>query len=395
MYGDNDADVMRGGAADDLIRGGSGDDEIEGNGNSSQALPLDEQLNPLAAVNANLDLTEGAGNEWTQSGGGDGDVIYGDADQDDIVGGSQGTPAEADGGDTILGNAAQDVILGDDGEISRPGGNDADGTKTRAVTLRNPGTDGGADYIQGNEENDDVYAGGAGDLVHGDVGDDYVEGNGGADGDPGTIPVAAIGLYGDTGQDDLIGGTSQGTGGVADGADDIWGGQGADVATGDNADVTRATGSDCPAEPNASAGYDCNTFRLDAADVVIRRIQLSDVATTGARCAGGLGRRRHDRRPGRPRPPLRPGRRRLDRGRRQRRLRLRQRRRRHDLRRRRPGRPRRRHRPDRLRRAGDGHRRPPRRGRHHPRRRRLRRDRGRQLADRPTDTRRRHERRHR
>ena len=48
--------------------------------------------------------------------------------------------------------------------------------------LRNPGTDGGGDYIQGNDENDDVYAGAAGDLVHGDAGDDYVEGNGGSDG---------------------------------------------------------------------------------------------------------------------------------------------------------------------------------------------------------------------
>jgi Ca2+-binding RTX toxin-like protein len=289
MYGDNDVDVMRGGGADDLMRGGSGDDKIEGNGNSSQALPLDVPSNPLSPLNADLDLTEGAGNAWTASGGGDGDVIYGDADQDDIVGGSQGTPAAADGGDTILGNAAQDVIVGDDGDITRPGGADADGTTTRSVDLRNPGTDGGADYVQGNDENDDVYAGGAGDLVHGDLGDDYVEGNGGSDGDPAGdhLPVAAIGLYGDAGQDDLIGGTSQGTGGVADGADDIWGGQGADVATGDNADLTRASGSDCPAEPNGSAGYDCNTFRLDAADVVIRRIQLSDVATTGAAAPAG------------------------------------------------------------------------------------------------------------
>jgi Ca2+-binding RTX toxin-like protein len=289
MYGDNDADIMRGGGADDLMRGGSGADEIEGNANSSSALPLDVPANPLAAANFDLDLNEGAGNVWTASGGGDGDVIYGDADQDDIIGGSQGTPAAADDGDTIFGNAAQDVVLGDDGDISRPGGNDPDGTTTRTVSLRNPGTDGGGDYIQGNEENDDIYAGGAGDLVHGDVGDDYIEGNGGSDGDPtgDHLPVAAIGLYGDAGQDDMIGGTSQGTGGVADGADDIWGGQGADVATGDNADVTRAAGGDCPAEPNGSAGYDCNTFRLDAADVVIRRIQLSDVATTDAGVPAG------------------------------------------------------------------------------------------------------------
>ena len=290
MYGDSEIDVIRGGAADDLIRGGGGGDLIEGNGNGTSALPLDDPASPLSPVNADLHLVPSGTNGWAPAGGGDGDVIYGDADQDDIVGGSQGTPAEADSGDTILGNAAQDVILGDDGDISRPGGNDADGTTTRAVSLRNPGTDGGGDYIQGNDENDDIYAGGAGDLVHGDAGDDYVEGNGGADGDPtgDRLPVSSIGLYGDIGQDDLIGGTSQADGGIADGADDIWGGQGADVATGDNADVTRAAGSDCPAEPNGSAGYDCNTFKAaDAADVVIRRIQIWDVATTAVAAPAG------------------------------------------------------------------------------------------------------------
>ena len=57
---------------------------------------------------------------------------------------------------------------------------------------------------------------------------------------------------------------------MADGADDVWGGQGHDVIAGDNADITRAAGSDCPA--GFSQGYDCNTFRLsNAADVVIRR----------------------------------------------------------------------------------------------------------------------------
>ena len=373
MYGDNEADVMRGGAADDLMRGGGGDDKIEGNGNTLVGTTARRrghadrpgQLRPPPR-------SPPATNGWAPAGGGDGDVIYGDANEDDIVGGSQGTPAEADGGDTILGNAAQDVILGDDGDITRPGGTDPDGTTTRAVTLRNPGTDGGADYIQGNDENDDVYAGGAGDLVHGDLGDDYVEGNGGADGDPAGdhLPVAAIGLYGDAGQDDLIGGTSQGTGGIADGADDIWGGQGA--RRGDR----RQRG------PHARRGQ-----RLPGRAERQRRLRLQHLPRRRGRHrdppdparrrrhdrrrgAGRIAaRRRHDRRPGRPRPALRPGRRRLDRGRRQRRLRLRQRRRGHDLRRRRPGRPRRRHRPHRLRRPGHGHRRQARRRRHHPRRR--------------------------
>ena len=205
-------------------------------------------------------------------------MIFGDAGQDDIVGGSQGGSPPADGGDTILGNVEQDVILGDN--ITRPGGSDPDGTTTRSVSLSDP-TAGGPDWIQGNDENDDVYAGGDGDLVHGDAGDDYVEGNGGSDGDGRRrrAPDTAIGLYGDTGQDDLIGGTNQGDGGIGDGADDIWGGQGHDAIAGDNADILRAAGSDCPA--GFSQGYDCNTYRLsDAADVVIRRIKIWDVDTT-------------------------------------------------------------------------------------------------------------------
>ncbi|MDQ3176375.1 MAG: hypothetical protein M3Q72_02360 [Actinomycetota bacterium] len=283
MYGDNDADVMRGGDADDLMRGGGGDDEIEGNGNTTSALPLNVAANPLSNANSDLDLNENLlTGAWTQAGGGDGDVIYGDAGEDDIVGGSQGASPPADDGDTIFGNAAQDVILGDNGDISRPGGSDADGTTTRTVSLTDPNA-GGGDYIQGNDENDDVYAGGGGDLVHGDLGDDYVEGNGGSDGDgdADTTPDAAIGLYGDTGQDDLIGGTSQGDGGAVDGADDVWGGQGEDVIAGDNADITRTGGGACD-------GYVCNTFRAgDVVDVVIRRIQMWDVDTTTSDPAAG------------------------------------------------------------------------------------------------------------
>lgn len=282
MYGDNDADVMRGGGADDFMRGGGGADEMEGNANSSSALPLNDSANPLSGANFDLDLVAAPGNVFNVAGGGDGDVIYGDGDEDDIIGGSQGASPPADDGDTILGNAAQDVILGDNGDISRPGGTDPDGTTTRSVTLSDPAA-GGGDYVQGNDENDDVYAGGGGDLVHGDAGDDYVEGNGGSDGDGDTdrTPDAGIGLYGDSGQDDLIGGTSQGTGGVVDGKDDIWGGQGADVAVGDNADVTRTGGGSCD-------GYVCNTFRAgDAENVVSRRIQLTDVATATSTPAAG------------------------------------------------------------------------------------------------------------
>ncbi len=279
MYGDGANDVMFGDGGDDLMRGGGGDDTMEGGANDSSALPLDNAANPLDNANFDLRLVPSGTNGWAPAGGSDGDVMYGDGGQDDIVGGSQGGSPPADRGDTILGNTEQDVILGDNGTVTRPGGSGPDGTVNRSVVLTDPGSgiaQADGDWIQGNAANDDIYAGDGGDLVHGDEGDDYIEGNGGSDGAGvlGGPPVASIGLYGDIGQDDLIGGTSQGSGGVADGSDDIWGGDGHDVATGDNATVTRTGGGTC-------GGFVCNTFRSpDAENVVIRRIQIWDVATT-------------------------------------------------------------------------------------------------------------------
>jgi len=263
MYGDNDVDTMYGGRGDDLMRGGGADDDIEGNANDTEALPAD--ADPLDH-------------------NGDGDVIYGDGGEDDITGGSHVDDADADSGDTILGNVAQDVIIGDNGDITRPNPQtfELDGTKTRAIDLESP-TTGGGDNIQGNEENDDVYGGGGDDEINGNAGDDYLEGNGGSDH-----------VFGGDQQDDIVGGTSPaaedgpapGTGGgEADGDDVIHGNAGHDLIAGDNASIFRPEKtpgpSDCPPEPDASAGYDCNTFSGAAQSVVIRRVVIYDVYTTG------------------------------------------------------------------------------------------------------------------
>ena len=267
MYGDGEVDIMRGGGADDLMRGGSGDDKMEGNGNELAALPLDDAAQP-ARRTVNSDLaprTEGVGNAWTATGGGDGDVIYGDAGQDDIVGGSQGTPAEPTAATRSSATPSRTSSSATTATSRGPAAPMPDGTTTRAVALRNPGTDGGARLHPGQRRERRRLCGRRrrpGSRRPGRRlrrGQRRLRRRSRA---RRPLPVAAIGLYGDTGQDDLIGGTSQGDGGVADGADDIWGGQGADVVAGDNADLMRPTGSDCPAEPNASAGYDCNTFRV-------------------------------------------------------------------------------------------------------------------------------------
>jgi Ca2+-binding RTX toxin-like protein len=243
LYGDSGDDKMYGDAGNDVVRGGMGDDHAEGNENA--------------------------------------DTLYGDAGQDDLIGGSStaGTP---DDDDVLFGNTGQDVMAGDNASITRPGGAEPDGTIVRVVILHdlasgntNTGV-AGNDTLNGDEGNDDLYGGGETDTLHGDAGDDYAEGNGGDDW-----------LYGDAGQDDLIGGTSRGGGGVPDGADHLWGGSDGpvltsdfDVLAGDNARVERLT---------SGGQWIRHTYRpSDAVDVVLRRVTLYDVATTGFTPATGV-----------------------------------------------------------------------------------------------------------
>ncbi len=393
MYGDSEPDVIRGGAADDLIRGGGGDDKIEGNGNSSSALPLDDADHADRARSTSTSTSSPpATNGWAPAGGGDGDVIYGDANEDDIVGGSQGTPGRGrrrrhDPRQRRPGRHPRRRRRHHAAGRHRSGRHDdalrhAPEPGHRRRRRLHPGQRRERRRLRGRRRRPrprrprrrlrrgqrrrrrrsrrrpparrrdrPLRRRGPGrpDRRHEPGHRRHRRRRRRHLGRPGR-------RRGDRRQRRRHARRGQRLPGGAERQRRLR-----------LQHVPRRRGRHRdPADPARRRRYD-------------RR-----------RCTGRLGGRRHDRRPGRPRPPLRPGRRRLDRGRRQRRLRLRQRRRGHDLRRRRPGRPRRRHRPHRLRRPGDGHRRPARRRRHHPRRRRLRRDRGRQRADGAPDPGRRH-----
>src|SRR5262249_6286987 len=112
------------------------------------------------------------------------DTMYGEADQDDIIGGTSADGA-SDAGDTINGGAAADVIVGDNGTISRPGGNDPEDASSvkRAVAIFdvNDPSVGGVDTIDGDLANDQIWGGNAGDNISGGQGNDRIEGNDGAD----------------------------------------------------------------------------------------------------------------------------------------------------------------------------------------------------------------------
>src|SRR5439155_979760 len=77
-WGNDNDDVIRGQGGDDEAHGGAGDDDIEGNPGS--------------------------------------DHLYGDLDQDDMIGGSR-TAARRDAGDFIYGGSGADYQLGDNGNI--------------------------------------------------------------------------------------------------------------------------------------------------------------------------------------------------------------------------------------------------------------------------------------
>src|SRR6266700_527699 len=206
----------------------------------------------------------------------DTDAVYGDAGQDDLIGGSShvasGSAAtksavgEPDTGDTVFGGDDEDVVLGDNGAVLRIGTTAAgarantleDATKGRGMTQRTialydlgdspaGGTSGG-DYAEGNAANDVILGEGGNDRVKGNAGDDYVEGNQGLDA-----------VDGNAGDDDLIGGSStplngnqsvnptfgtqpaptDATAGQPDGNDAVYGGAGDDLVTGDNAVTSR------------------------------------------------------------------------------------------------------------------------------------------------------------
>jgi Ca2+-binding RTX toxin-like protein len=285
MEGNSGDDYMRGGLDDDLMFGNSGSDRVFGDAGDDRMFGCDHATTHCGGAADQDEMRGGKGDDYME-GNADVDTMYGDAGQDDMVGGST-VAAMDDAGDTMFGNAGQDVMLGDNGSITRPGGSStADGTINRVVTrfdLTCSGSVGGADTMNGNSDNDDMYGGCVSDTMHGDDGDDYLEGNNLDDT-----------MYGDKGQDDLIGGTgrtvsnddSTAIDGRLDGGDTMYGGNGTedladdyDVLVGDNATIDRPLGDDM--------SWIVNTFN----DAVKRQIRFLDVEVAGgpSAAAGSSG----------------------------------------------------------------------------------------------------------
>ncbi len=286
-------DVITGGTGDDIAFGGTASDTINGNedhdillgdhGSWDSARPVDQQFLCIF-----ISGTDGGAADTIHGNGGDDfilgqqadDVLFGDADQDDLTGGHN-VPGGADAGDAMYGEsdtsegAAEgshgDVMIGDNGVINRAltegvwEVNSFNGTAKRVVQLYDVEMAGmledpavfGADTMYGNDNDDILYGQNGADLLHGGAGDDYLEGN--ADSDR---------MWGDGEDDDMLGGSGPTTsnepatqclgcadsstkvrnvpfGPIADDTADVpfgdgmYGGAGSDVMLGDNGIVAR------------------------------------------------------------------------------------------------------------------------------------------------------------
>jgi Ca2+-binding RTX toxin-like protein len=293
MHGNDGVDHMRGGTEVDLMYGDAGDDVMNG----------DAGNDTMYGNDGNDSMHGDAGDDYMEGNNG-ADTMTGDAGQDDMIGGSSaaGQPDLGDtmcGGDCITPDLANDhdVMVGDNGAITRPGGDRVDGAHVRNVVLFDLQSADtslyGNDTISGDQGDDSIYGGGGNDTLHGNAGDDYIEGNPGNDA-----------IYGDAGQDDLIGGTSQGGGGVPDGNDCIQGDErsndcglsgsgsgstvagttggtaGGDVMIGDNGAIARTANA-------AGTDWVRDDFGFGGDGIVRRTVSLYDVATTTSTPAAG------------------------------------------------------------------------------------------------------------
>jgi Ca2+-binding RTX toxin-like protein len=234
--GSENADILLGGVGADDIIGGPDDDIIVGDSGKLDYDTGDGNLSTLDLILTTDNILPAPGGIDEISGGEANDIVLGGDEGDFIF-----------GDDTLLGSPSsptgEDILVGDQGEIVF-----INGILARIKTTDTVPGDGGADTIEGNEENDIILGGVAGDDLYGHTEDDIIIGDegqlkfnlasgSGGDSDPQTLDLietinSALGdsdtIYGDSGEDIILGGTA---------GDDIWGNTEDDLILGDSGKV--------------------------------------------------------------------------------------------------------------------------------------------------------------
>ncbi len=282
VFGDEDDDLIRGGAGTDVLVGGLDTDNIFGNEGDDvilgdraiivrDALYRVQRIETRDENNGARDILDGSGgNDVILGGAGDdditanqgGNIILGDngvvvrddgspeandvfsrstssGGNDTITGGSDNVGnilIGGDGTDTITGGIGNDVILGDNGYVTR----DANNVVTKVETADEDGTTGGDDVID-SFAGDNVILGGTGkDTITAPIGNNIILGDNGevnlnsADSNDVFSKNPAMGdtdtITGGNGSNIILGGAA---------GDVITGGLGNDVILGDSGRVTR------------------------------------------------------------------------------------------------------------------------------------------------------------
>jgi Ca2+-binding RTX toxin-like protein len=268
--------------------GGDGNDTLKG-GFDADYLPGDDGNDTIIGGIGNDTLTGGSGNDTLQ-GGDDSDKLVGDAGADTLDGGKGDdvfyASSYVDGNDTYIG--------GDDLNDTVTYG--ARGTAGLELSLDGVANDGqpGAEIDNIMPDVEIVYGGPGGDvitgsaannLLDGGLGGDVVKGLGGSDGvNGGSGDNAGDALYGGDGSDTL-----SGWGGGDDlagegGNDTLWPGTGDDVANGGtgndyiHAEAWVADGTD---DVHGGDGYDRAFYDFRTADQAITLDDLANDGTAG------------------------------------------------------------------------------------------------------------------
>jgi Ca2+-binding RTX toxin-like protein len=260
--GGTKGDDLHGGADRDRLFGqGNSDagavDEVFGDGGSDEV--YGDAPDPAFDTGDGMDVVHGNVGTDLVSGGNGADDVFGDAQDDHMIGGYPNAAGNDDGvradtfGDHMFGGSGDDKMAGDDATITQPG----------IVSLLAEASQGQADLIFGETDDDAMYGELGDDDIYGAAGIDHAEGNAGDDD-----------IFGESDDDDLIGGTTEASdtavglgqnGGQPDGSDNIVGGPGHDALLGDNGEVTRIGGT----RPDGAPERTITLWDLDSTDLTL------------------------------------------------------------------------------------------------------------------------------
>jgi Ca2+-binding RTX toxin-like protein len=233
----------------DLIHGGAGDDIIFGGPNANQGQDTitgdegkDLVFGDMGEVDFDWTLDKGSlfkTVKTTDFATGGADSISGGADSDIIFGGAAGDTISGDHdlSNGVVTHPGNDIIIGDQGEVDFDTSVKLNQIK-EIYTTDQANSDGGVDSISGNEGNDIILGGVAGDIIQGD-GNDILVGDEGLlryDVAPGEI-ISGLAVPASVGDNnlstlDLVMSVPKVGGSILGDADIIGGGPGTDLVIG-------------------------------------------------------------------------------------------------------------------------------------------------------------------